>query len=168
MALCLRKLDRKLPWGDPLGDEPWLAANDLRADALRDLETEENKLSIWELSEEIPQSRILAALAAMREHAAKVDFIVFDFAILDELKIARERAGGNTLDAGVNDRHLDLIQLTARKLSDFGARIRAARRAERYYPKQVVPLIQNSVDRGFIDWRLLKPGVAKEIRAPRP
>lgn len=167
MALCLRKLDRKAKWADPQSDEPWLGANDLRADALRDLETEENKLSIWEVNEEIPLPRILAALAALRDYVGKLEFIVFDSAVLDELGIVREHANGNTHDGGVNSRHIDLIQLTARKLSDFGARIRAAQKVERYLPKQVVPLIQDSVDRGYIQWNLLKPDVAEKIRTPQ-
>jgi hypothetical protein len=167
MSLCLRKLDRKSKWDDPHGSEPWLGAKDLRADALSDLQTEENKLSVWQLNEEIPLPRILAALAALRDQAVKLDFIVFDSAILDELDIARDHANGNTHDAGVNGRHIDLVQLNARKLSDFGARIRSARKVERYFPKQVVPLIQESVDRGFIDWGLLKPGIAEKIRARR-
>ena len=168
MALCVRKVDRKHNWHDPRWDEPWLGINDLRADALRDLQTEENKLSIWEMNDDIPLSRVLAAVAASREFVAKLDFIVFEFGILDELKMERERVSGNTHDVGVNDRHIDLIHLSARKLSEFGARIRAAGKADRYYPKSVAPLIQDSVDRGFIDWNALEPRVAEKIQAQRP
>jgi hypothetical protein len=167
MALCVRKLDRKQKWDDPQKSEPWLGAYDLRADALRDLETERNRLSVYEVSEEISLPRILAALAAKRHHASILDFIVFDSAILDELAIAHERVKGDTHDAGVNACHIDLIQLTAKKLSDFGGRIRAARKAERHLDKKVVLLIQDSVDRGFIDCNQLKPGLAAKIRAPQ-
>lgn len=165
MALCLRKLDRKIEWDDPREDELWLGVNDLRADALGDLTTENNSLSIWEVSEEIPAERILAALAAKRDNVAKLDFIRFDSAILDELGIVRERANGNTHDARVNSCHLNLIQLTASKLSTFGARMRASRKAERYQDKKVVGLIQDSVDKGFIDRNQLKPNLAARIRA---
>jgi hypothetical protein len=167
MALCVRKLDRKREWDDPRKDEPWLGANDLRADALRDLTTEGNKLSIWKITEELPLPRILAALAAKRENLVKLEFILFDFAVLGELGIAHEQVNGDTHDSVVNGCHIDLIQLTARKVSEFGARIRAARKPERYLDQKVAPLIQASVDSGFIEWNLLKPNVAAKIKPPQ-
>lgn len=105
MVLCVRKLDGKRDWEDPRKDEPWLGKNDLRADALRDLTTEGNKLSIYEVSEGVPIPRILAALAARRDNAVKLDFIVFALAVLDEIGIAYQRVSGDTHDDAVNTCH---------------------------------------------------------------
>lgn len=166
MALCVRKLDRKVTWDDPRKDEPWLGPNDLRADALSDLLTDANKLSVWVERDEVSLRRILAAVAAKRDLLVKLDFIVFDFAILGQIGIEHEQVAGDTQDSVVNACHVDLVQLTAEKLSNFGSRIRAARKAERYQHKTVAQLIQDSLDRGFIDRNLLKPAVAAKMRAP--
>src|SRR5436190_23422883 len=101
MALCLRKLDRKRDWDDPRSDEQWLAVNDLRADALRDLETEGDKLSIYRVSEQVSVQRILAALGANRDYFTKMDYILFDFAVVGDLAIAYEEVRGDTLDTAV-------------------------------------------------------------------
>ena len=78
MAIFLRKIDARSLWQNPLPGEGWLGDRDLRADALRDLRTDENKLSIFEVNEEdgIPVKRIVAAIAAKRDFLAKVDFIL--------------------------------------------------------------------------------------------
>jgi hypothetical protein len=126
MALCLRKLEGKRDWDDPRKEEPWLAANDLRADALKDLVTQENKLSVYRVTEVVPVQRILAALGSARDNLVKIDFILFDFDVLKGLAIAYEEVLGTTLDSEVNACHIDLIELTGKKIADFGAKIRAA------------------------------------------
>lgn len=165
MARFVRKLDYRRLWENPRQEEAWLDIQDLRADALRDLATEDNKLSIYEVdeAEEVSLPRILAALAAKRDNVAKLDFVHFDFAIVGELGMAHERVPGDTFDAAVNARHLDLVQLTAKRLADFGARIRAAGKVERYQDKTVERLIRDSIDRGFLDPTRFKPGVARRI-----
>lgn len=164
MATCLRKIERKREWEDPRNEEPWLKMDDLRADALRDLETDSNSLSVYEISDEVPVQRIIAALAATRDRLVKVDFILFDSTILNDLNIAHEKVPGNTPDAAVNSCHVDLVQLTAHKLSEFGARIRAGGGATRRLPKEVGRLLKESIDQGFIDRISLKPGVADHLR----
>jgi hypothetical protein len=166
MPWCVRKLGSKTLWDDPTPEEAdWLSPNDLRADALRDLETEQNTLSIFEVDEGsgISASRILAAMAARCSNLAKADFVVFDSAIFGELGIALERVEGETFDAGVNARHMNLVQLTAGKLADFGSRIRSGGDKKRYTKKDVRELIRDSVARGFIDASQLTPDVRKHI-----
>lgn len=165
MTFCVRRIDSRRLWDDPLPDEGWLGDRELRADALRDLTTEENKLSIWEVDDEsgTSLSRILAAIAAGRQHLAKLDFVLFEFTVVSELEIACERAEGDTFDAGVNARHLHLMQLTAGNLAEFGARIRADGQIKRYPDKKVAQLIRESISRRFIDPARLNPSLARRV-----
>jgi hypothetical protein len=165
MAWCVRKLDYRRLLEDPREEEAWLTNGDLRADALRDLTTDDNKLSIYEVDDAggVSLDRILAALAARRDNIAKLDFVLFDFTILGDVELAYERVPGDTFDSAVNDRHIDLVQLTARKLAEFGSRIRVQGFLERYQDKAVLGLIRGSVDQGFLEATSLKPGVAKRL-----
>ena len=165
MAIFLRKIDARSLWQNPLPGEGWLGDRDLRADALRDLRTDENKLSIFEVNEEdgIPVKRIVAAIAAKRDFLAKVDFILFESDLLGNLDISSEKVAGDTLDPAVNASHIDLVCLTAAKLAEFGGRIRVDGKIERRAEKQVIALIKESLAQGFIDPGHLKPDVAKHV-----
>ena len=166
MPKCVRKLigNRRL-WDPPApGEEVWLSPDDLRADALRDLATDNNSLSIFEIGPQISVDRILAALGSNGAYIPVVDFVVFDLAILGELGISHERVNGATQDAAVNGQHLNLVQLTAKTLAEFGARIRVAGTVERYAKKHVVRLINQSVAQGFLDPNGLKPDVRKYVQ----
>lgn len=165
MALFLRKIDNRPLWYAPLPGENWLGVRDLRADALRDLRTDGNKLSIFEVDERagMPITRILAAIAAKRDYLAKLDFILFESAVVENLGIAFEKAAGDTFDPAVNACHVDLVRLTAAKLAEFGARIRSDGEIARRGEKQVAILIQESLAKGFIDPNHLRPDVAKHV-----
>jgi len=166
MPWWVRKLGSKTLWDDPTPEEAdWLGPGDLRADALRDLETEQNTLSIFEVDEQsgISESRILAALAANCNNLAKADFVVFDSPIIGELGIVYERIDGRTFDGGVNARHVNLVKLTAGKLAAFGARVRSDGDKKRYTKKDVLRLIRDSVSRGFIDPNQLAPDIRKYV-----
>lgn len=165
MAIFLRKIDARSLWHNPLPGEDWLGERDLRADALRDLRTDENKLSIFEVNEEagISVTRIVAAIAAKRDFLAKLDFILFESDLLQNLDISSKKVDGDTLDPAVNASHIDLVRLTAAKLAKFGARIRVDGKIERRAEKQVVRLIKESLAQGFINPGDLKPGVAKHV-----
>lgn len=165
MTLCVRRIDSRRLWDAPTPEETWLANDALRADALRDLLTEENRLSVWAVDEGsgVPLSRILAAIAAKRENLAKLDFILFESVVLEDLEIASEKIAGDTFDNGVNSCHLDMVHLSAKKLSEFGARIRSAGQVKRYADKAVGKLIRESIEREFISLAQLKPGLAKRV-----
>ena len=165
MGLCVRKIDYKRLWDAPEKDETWLTVSDLRADALRDLPTENNRLSIYEIDGQngVPLPRVLAALAARRQYLAKLDFIVFDSKVLDELKIDMDKAAGITYDAAVNGCHFDLIKLTAQKLAQFGARIRETGNIDRYSDKKVKGLINDAVRQQFMDAKQFSPELAKKL-----
>jgi len=134
MPLAFRKIDRKILWSKtPLDDEEkqWLPEGELRADALANIETERNRLSIYLVNDAagITTERLISAVGANRAYLANVDYVVFDSDILNELHIDVDVIPGETPDQGVNASHRDLMRLTARKLADFANTLVSFRQA---------------------------------------
>src|SRR5438874_12791164 len=99
-------------------DVPWLSPGDVPADALLDLRTEANALSVCQVEADLSNlERVVAALAASRDTLANADFVLFDVRILTSLAIGSEATCGATPDEEANARwHLDLVELTAARI----------------------------------------------------
>ena len=106
---------RKDRWlrSDGLG---WLPDDELLADILADFITKSGKLSIWEIRNEDDKKRVIVALAADRDHLAKVDYVIFDGSELDTFDILVEQQDGESPVKVVDNLHYDVHQLTANKL----------------------------------------------------
>ena len=95
----------------------WLRSGDVPADAVSDLRTTDNKLSVWEVAEDRSNlERIVRAIAVGRHEIASTGYIIFDSALLTEVGIDSMREKGATQDATANEWHRDLVQLSGNKL----------------------------------------------------
>ena len=97
---------------------PWLERGDVPADAVSDLRTTGNELSVWELeSDRSNLKRIVCALALGRSEITASGYVVFDSAPLAgiDIGISAEKPGG-TPDKGANKWHRDLTNLSGNKL----------------------------------------------------
>ena len=114
MAFILRKLDRKAAFYRIEGIED----GDVQADALFDLRTFSNALSVWMIEENRGNlNRIIAALAAGRETVDKLDYALIERQRLDELGIRLVQVNGVSCDDQENLRwHQDLQGLSGVKL----------------------------------------------------
>src|SRR5437588_6099649 len=114
MALLLR-IVTKPKWVPP----DWVAAGDVPADALSDLRANNNELSVWRV--ELDQSNLNAAIVAAasnRDRLDKLDYVLFDEAILPAIPIKCVRSEGNTPHVSANaEIHSDLIELTVRTIA---------------------------------------------------
>lgn len=170
MTLVLRKVEKKVLWSNDAGNE---LANcppgELPADALPDLKTLENALSVYFLDDggEVSAERVIGALAAKRDHVANVTFITFDVGLLQELGLETNEALGQTLDAGVNACHRDLIHLTARKVAELGSCMRARGQLQRIPVNQVGKIINSSVRAGHIPVDGIPAPVRESLKEPR-
>jgi len=155
MATVLRKIDHKQLWNKkPEGDiASWLQEGELPADALQDIQTDNNRLSVFLLEDGAPTTleRVIGALAAKRNHLAKFDYVLFGPALLAELGIELEATLGDTLDGAVNACHRDLVKLTATKLADFGTSLIRKGNVERKSVGQAGKCINDSIQAKFID-----------------
>ena len=149
MLIALRKIDRKVLWDKTPsnGEKAWLAVGELRADALEDISTDDNRLSIYVLEDgvEVTIERVVGAIAATREHIAKLDYVTFDPEILGELNLEVEPVLGKTLDPLINSCHRDLIHLTATKLANLGNTMQQRGEVKRKQPNVVGRLINASL-----------------------
>ncbi len=164
--VVIRKVDRRPLWDRTAHiAEPWLRTEDLAADALQDLRTKGNRLSVYLISSLEPSEldRLLAAMAANRNLLDKLDYAAFDASLLNDLQIKVEPTLGETPDEEVNKWHRDLVELTACKLTNLGLAIRRHATVGRKYPKDIEELIRQGLRLNQIDHARLDQNLAKKI-----
>jgi len=162
VPFVLRKI-RKAKWYKHRG-VPWLAQGDLQADALGDLQTSNNELSVYYIeSNKSNLERVVTALAANRDFISNLDYALLDLEVLSELGIKTERRAGETPDAQVNTWHIDLVELSAHKLMDLADAIYKHADKRRLQKKKLIQLIVKAVTSKCIDGTRLSPELSKEI-----
>ncbi|MCB0062240.1 MAG: hypothetical protein KDE19_09000 [Caldilineaceae bacterium] len=142
----------------------WVPADDVQADALKDLESGENQLSFWLLDDGLSDlDRLLAGLAANRDQLANLDFALIPLERIIELGIRVEENAGDCLDAEMSLLHRDLAQLTASQLAALAKTISLHGQLERKSKSQVRTLLLNSVAVGYLDIETMKEGIANKL-----
>ena len=152
MPRLLRHLRKKNRWQS---DEPllWLEEGDIPADPLDNLSTLQNKLSVFEVNDDLSRiERVAAAMATRKELIQEFDYIVFDQELLEEIGIAINLVGGDTPDNKANSWHRDLIQLSATKLVELAKRLVPTTEPDQILPKRIREVLINIVASGEIDW----------------
>lgn len=149
MPFVLRKLDRKAAFY-PIDGIP---DGDVQADALSDLRTRANALSVWLVDEDRGNlHRIVAALAAGRMQLAKLDYALIDQRALEALDIQVVPKGGLSCDVEANARwHRDILELSGAKLVELAAALQTEAALERVQKSDVRAHIVHSISMGFID-----------------
>jgi len=129
-----------------------IADNDVPADPVADLDTKQNKLSVYVVADDRSDlGRIVAALAANRPQLQKLDYALFDERTIPTISIKAQKTKGQTPDDGVNDKHLDLVALTGLKLVALARAILDQAQIERKPPKDVAALIRTEAKSGALD-----------------
>ncbi|MGE5443847.1 MAG: hypothetical protein ACM3SR_04500 [Ignavibacteriales bacterium] len=152
MPFFLRKI-RKSKWYRH-NDVPWLAEGELQADALRDLLTSSNQLSVWHIEDDRSNlERTIAALAANVTDNSNFDYALFDQQIVYEIgiKVESKKTKGASPDEEVNSWHCDLIELSASKLRELAKAIQTKAEIERIQVQDVIQLVAESISSGRID-----------------
>jgi len=158
----LRKI-RKAKWYKN-ENVSWLAEGELQADALSDLETKNNELSVWYVEDDKSNlEQIAAALAASGDAISNLDYALLDQEVLSEVSIKVRNTRGGSPDKKVNSWHRDLVELSATALFELAKAIQTKATKERILPRDIGRLIKRAVDAGQIDRTKLKPGVAAKL-----
>ena len=149
MSFILRKLDRKAAFYP----QAWLGRDDVQADALKNLRTQGNKLSVWQVdSDRANLNRIIAALAAARDTLDKLDYALIEEQSLTGLGLQCIPERGGSFDDDANSRwHQDLRCLTGSSLLGLARLIRAQAELNRVSKADVATMIIDSIETGFID-----------------
>lgn len=166
MAVALRMLNNKRYWDrEKADDEEWLGEGEIRADALRNVETKDNALSIYVVDESASAvDRTLAAFAANRDCLDKVDFALFETGLLDALETEVTATAGGTPDSEVNVQHHDVIHLTGSKLLRLVEMLIDQCQIERRTRPRVEKLIANGIANGQIDIKHLRDSMVESLK----
>ena len=150
MPLILRKI-RKSKWykSDAV---PWLEEGKLQADALVDLATKGNRLSVYLVDDDYKNlEQIVTALAAACDYISDFEFALFNEEVLHETSIKIEDTVGDTPDPVVNTWHRDLSELTANKIMALATVISTQAVRRRLLSKRVLELLVEAVVSRQID-----------------
>jgi hypothetical protein len=165
VTLVLRVV-RRHRWDSP-GKCDWLAEGDMPADPLADFaNTSGNCLSVWLVDDEKKGLEcLLAALAANREKADKLDYVLFTQDDVEAASIESRQTDGGTPDEHVNERHRDLIRLSAAKVLALTERVwREHVELKRIDSSVVVQLVAEGVRDGRILTSRLRPKLLDDVR----
>jgi len=150
VPLILRKI-RKAKWYRSEA-VPWLAKEDLQADALVDLATKGNRLSVFVVEDDQSNlERIIAGIAANCDFISDFDYALFAQEALDEVKINAEDTSGETPDRVVNSWHRDLVELSAANIFALAKVIATKAERKRVLSKRVLELVALAVASGQIE-----------------
>ena len=149
MEFVLRKLDRRAAF-HPVD---WIQEGDVSADALSNLRTIGNALSVWQIDENTTNlDRVIAALAAGRMKLDKIDYALIDRQALDPLGIRLVKETGGSFDRDANTMwHQDITGLSGSKLLELASTLQTHAKFKRIHRNDVRDLVVASIDDGFID-----------------
>jgi hypothetical protein len=112
----LRKIRRAKWYREDVSDMTWLPKGEIQADALGDLSTKENTLSVYRIDDSSNLDRVVAALATTGTNLSNVDYALIDTTSIEPAKITVVATKGETADDTVNSWHYDLIELSVQKI----------------------------------------------------
>lgn len=138
----------------------WLGKDELQSDALCDIQTKENKLSVYMISSEDDKLRVIVALAANRDNPSNLDYAVFDESRFDSLDITVKQTEGYTPDAMANTLHYEIVDLTVKRLAML-AEVISTGQHDRILEREIKMLLHDAANEGRIDEKLLKPNILK-------
>jgi hypothetical protein len=145
MAKLLRKVKRQNRWFKT-DAHPLLDIGDVPADPLGDLNTSENRLSVYRVDEDLANiERIARALALNGQHLDSVGYVLFDASLLGTASIGLDHTDGATQDSVVNKYHSDLTNLTGNKLVALTRLILLEGESDTILKKRIVELVKEGL-----------------------
>lgn len=165
MAKLLRKVQYKTNW-DPKGEfSNYLPSGQSPADALQDLRTKGNALSLWQVEDNGSNlDRVLAAIVSISDHLQTINYLMVDEQHVTSLNLKLVQSKGETHDAHANENwHFDLTQLSASDLANLANTMLSHGQTDRRNDKSLASLLKGSVEKGYIDHSKLGDKVQARI-----
>jgi hypothetical protein len=159
MTCFLRKVRKSKWYNNP--DVQWLTSGALQADALSDLQTKGNKLSLWIIEEDSSNlERVVTALGSTCDHAAQIDYALVECSKVKELGIILENTPGDSADEELNGKyHVDATQLTAEQVYNFARLIQSTAEIQRCYKVKLIALLREGVGKGVLKTSSMQPSL---------
>lgn len=150
MAYFLRKVRKSKWYKNP--DVDWLQEGELQADALVDLLTKNNKLSVWLVDgDQSNLERIAAALSITNDNLSNFDYKLIPTDIIGNLGIKVEDDLGETPDSEANHYHRNLIQLTATQVFELANLMHTQTDNKRIRDRKVEELLRHGLESQHFD-----------------
>lgn len=140
----------------------WLPDGEIQADALVDLQTTGNALSVYKVESEADKERVVVGLAANRDNLANLDYAIFEDSKFTSLAITVEQREGATPDMEVNKLHYELRNLTVGLLVQLAQMVSLGMH-DRIPRKLLKSRLQAAVNAGTVNKERLKPQLLKDL-----
>jgi hypothetical protein len=159
VGILLRKLDRLQAWDlDDRSSYPWLRTGEFQADPLSDLNSSNNKISVFEIDEdEANLTQVASALAAGRGQYDRFDYVLFPDSVVSGLDFRLVATSGNTPDEQVNGYHRNISELSAQRLVELVERIfRNKKRIDTVSERDLIECIIQGIRDGRVKHKLIR------------
>ena len=164
MSRLLIKVKRR-PWDRSQRPEH-VAGDDVPADCLTDLRVRDNELSLWHIEDDEKNlNGVVTALASAVHFPAKIDILLFDTSIIQNLSLKLRSTVGKTPRTDINTWHRDLVELSGKKLVEFAIAVFYGAESRRVPEISILSLLRNSYNAGLLDKSMLKPSMTERIRS---
>ena len=143
-------------------DIDWIAPGETQADALVDLQTRDNRLSVFRADNDQDIQRVIVALAATRDNVANLDYAIFDDDELVAQGIEITQSLGQTPDETANTLHHDIHNLTVRKI-ELLARTIAVADHTRVHRRDIQAMLSDALQSGDLERDRVSPTLSTRI-----
>lgn len=140
----------------------WLAQGEIQGDAFLDLQPKDNTLSVWRVESKSDINRIVAAIAANRDHLAILDYAIVEKEGLSRIGVVSRRTEGTTNDAEVNEIHYDLVELTVRKLAALADLVATGNHC-RTSKREIKDLLWQGIQAGHLKRQDISPSILQKL-----
>lgn len=148
MPLLFRKTGSNRKWDS----DSWTSDADPPADAVTDLKTTDNRLSVFVTDgSEASLRYIIAAMAANANHIDDVQYCLLDESCVREIGLEILENPGKTKCQSVDSLHRDLVNLRSSSLSKLTATMKNKARFEVCISKQVCTWLHLAIQEKQID-----------------
>jgi hypothetical protein len=156
----LRKI-RRSKWF--AGAVDWLPVGELQADALGDLATKSNELSLWFVPDDRGNlTEVIAALSLSGDHVSVVEYALIDLDLCRDRGFEIAENPGATPFDGANHWHRDLVRLTAGNVLNLAELVIHAPQ-ERCHHKDVLTYVAQAVNSGKVNISKIRPDLHQSV-----
>ena len=141
----------------------WLSGDEIQSDALLDLQTVSNKLSVYRVENEDEAKATVIALAATRHSFSNLDYVLFEEDMLASTNIQFALQMGMTPDDSVNELHYDLQNLTVDKMAELAVIVSSGDLLREPW-KRIEAGVQDGIRAGTLDIRRIDSQLLEKIQ----
>ena len=135
----------------------------MQADAVHDLGTSDNQLSLFRVESKEEAKRVCTALAANRASLSNLDFALVEEAIVRHAGIEMEQQIGQTPDDVVNSWHYNFVELTTDKLCLLSRLIAMGKQFERIMKKDIAGYVEEGCRSGMLNIGGVSQGIVERL-----